>query len=536
MTASLSQFIKKLSSRFSGKIIFWLFFCFFLFVILLNNSYRFLDPDLGWHLRVGEEIRRTLAVPVYNTYNYTHTGQWVDHEWLGNGLLSWAYANLGYGAVSIIFTGLALAAGLLILWHIRRRSPGVPIFLTASLFILGLAASLPSLGVRLQEIGFLFTPATMVAIYVYERTRNWQRIAWLVPVYFLWACLHASFLLGLALLALYLAWLIIRNQLPESLWGWGLEIRRWPLRDILPFGLVSAITAAATLLTPYGWRLYSFLGGYRDSFYQYHIQEWLAQHIFPLHYLQLSYLAVALSLVIIYLYHARENRLRIDPWDIVIFAIFFILAWRSRRHFPLFFAVTLPYLIVAARASFGSLHLSLGRLQGWLVYFTASSLGLAATILLVNAKFTSNPFHSFCGSYPCYAVQYLQDHPELDQQRLFNDYGWGGYLIYTLPDRLLFIDGRLPQEEFAGHTFLEEYYEFFREGSDIGAKLDQYQISLVLMPAQDKKIILRPWEKLLFGISDEELETHNRLRDWLDNSDWQVIYGDNVAVLYQRTR
>ena len=34
------------------------------------------------------------------------------------------------------------------------------------------------------------------------------------------------------------------------------------------------------------------------------------------------------------------------------------------------------------------------------------------------------------------------------RQKIFNNYGWGGYLIRVWPEKELFIDGRLPQYQY----------------------------------------------------------------------------------------
>src|SRR6056297_2408799 len=82
----------------------WFFFYLFLFVFFLFNSFSYLDPDLGWHLRVGQEIRETVSVPQINHYNYTIEGQgWVDHEWLLDAFVSWVYDSWGYIVLSIFF-------------------------------------------------------------------------------------------------------------------------------------------------------------------------------------------------------------------------------------------------------------------------------------------------------------------------------------------------------------------------------------------------------------------------------------------------
>src|SRR3989339_159808 len=61
----------------------WMFFYLFIFSMLLWNSFGYLDNDLGWHLKVGEEFVTKHEIPYNEHFNYTLEGEkWIDHEWL----------------------------------------------------------------------------------------------------------------------------------------------------------------------------------------------------------------------------------------------------------------------------------------------------------------------------------------------------------------------------------------------------------------------------------------------------------------------
>jgi len=528
----IKQFLK-----IKPHLFFWIFFYIFLFVLVLNNSYSYLDPDLGWHLRVGEEISLSGQVPSDNLYNYTYTGSWVDHEWLANLWLYRAYSAWGYQVVSAFFALLVIAILVLLNIRTQRRWQLVPPSLIVALQTLGVMAALPSLGVRLQEFGLVFLFIILLIMEAYERRRDWRLPALLPVVFYFWASLHASFLLGLFLLV---AWLMVK-----ATGGWlrRTRFRAWlsddeiSSRDLAIFSIGAAAALIATLLTPYRLELYAFLGGYSDNFYQMHIREWLSQHIFPLQYWQLFYMAIAASLAGLYLYQVRLRRAKISLWDFFLLLLFLFLAWRSRRHFPLFLIATFPFLISAGNVLFlETTNCPVRSWPRWLKAYILVALILISSSLLLQSRLTADPFRSHCQSYPCGAADFLESKPEYAKKRLFNDYGWGGYLIWRLPDRQLFIDGRLPQAEFGGHTFLEEYYEFYKEGADIAAKLDEHDIGLVLITAQDRPVSLRAWEKFFFQISEEELVPQNYLRDYLESADWTVVYADETAKIYARSK
>jgi hypothetical protein len=59
-------------------------------------------------------------------------------------------------------------------------------------------------------------------------------------------------------------------------------------------------------------------------------------------------------------------------------------------------------------------------------------------------------------NYPAGAVHYLRRHPLFGN--MFNLDKWGGYLIWALPERKVFIDGRNDIFEYSG--VLLDYYRF----------------------------------------------------------------------------
>jgi len=520
--------------------IFWVFFYFFLFSLLLRGSFNYLDPDFGWHLQVGREIAQTHLVPSLNHYNYTFTGSWVDHEWLSNLLTYFIYSHWGYSAVVGAFAWLIILVLILLNVWTRRILPSVSLFTIAFFQTIGVIAAAPHFGVRMQESGLLFLLLLLLILSRYTKRKNWRVLLWLPPLFYLWACLHASFLIGFFLLGAYLAVKIGEKIIARYRLVPRIDIDFSSLlnsREILVFAGAAFLSLAATLFTPYKLGLYSFLAGYKNSFYQAHIQEWLSQFSFPFLYWQLIYLAFLVFALIFYIYYSRPSRqklFQVNLWTLFLVVLFTVLSFKSRRHFPLMFVATFPFLIEIFSGIFpASLRKKDRRLNRWLKFYLLICLALVTVSQLIQIRFIADPFKSFCVNYPCGAVKFLKDHPAYDSLNLFNDYGWGGYLIWNLPARQLFIDGRLPQVAFASHTFLEEYLDFFKKNGDVGGKLQQYQIRLVLIPAQDKDLKAKKWEKIVFGIKNKDLVAHNYLRDYLRASqDWQPIYNDATAVIY----
>jgi len=517
--------------------IFWFLFYLFIFGLLLKNSLTYLDPDFGWHLKVGQEIAQTAAVPHINHYDYAFSGRWVDHEWLSNLLIYKLYAGAGYLAVNIALALIILAAFISLTIFIYRRWSGRPPAVWLAVFqFLGIFAALPHFGVRIQEISVLFLLILLIIIYAYSRQRKLYYLCLLPPLFYLWANLHAGFLIGLFVIFAWAGVKIIERwwaRRPEAAW-----LDRSGLlspKEILFWLGAALLSAGATLLTPYHLELYSFLGGYRSSYYLSHISEWLSQLAWPFHYWQLLYLSLILAALAFYLYYARRRKyFSVDLWTVGLVLLFTALSFQSRRNFPLLFISSLPFLLVVFPALFNAAEI--GRrlaFRWWLKACLAACLVLAIAAQFANLNLFKDPFVFFSLNYPYDAVNFLKAHPAYDQYNLLNDYSWGGYLIWQYPSRSLFIDGRLPQVPMNGHSYLEEYAEFYRTDDKISAQLAKYDIRLVLMPAKDRTPKVGWLEKILFSVSAAELKNDNNLRRYLSASPgWRTLYGDGAAIIY----
>jgi hypothetical protein len=545
--------------------IIWILFYLTIFFVLLNNSFNYLDPDLGWHLKVGEQILADKAVPHQELYNYTLEGRtWVDHEWLINAITYWIYENYGYLTLNILFSLMVIVTLIILNLIVRKYVPvinegkgeaklnkghpttsfGVNNGLVFIIFFqaLGIVASLPHLGVRMQEVTLLNLAILLFIIYHYEKNHNWKILLWLPLLFWLWASMHGGFLIGIFII---LAWTGIRSAeiiiYRYSLFKKHLTIVFTNIKNISTFFLFSLLSILATFITPYKLKLYQFLNDYKNDFYLTHIMEWFPFYYLPIQYWQLLYLSfIIIAILLIPFYIFKKKMIKSPLWEPAVSVIFLILALKSRRHFPLLFVVSFPMLI-GFFSSFLKLPNDNFLNKKWLKqffivkpYITIAFLIIAAS-RLIGTNFTADPFVSFKNKYPHDAALFLKEHPEYNSKRLLPKYGWGGYLIWVLPEKKLFIDGRLPQYPFAGHTLLEEYYEFTHK-EKISNKLRQYNIELVLMPNKENYYKLNWFEKYILLLNEEKInKQENHLKNYLEQvKDWELIYSDDVSNIYAK--
>jgi len=529
----------KLGKKISYISIFWFFFYFLIFGLLLNNSFSYLDPDLGWHLKVGEEIVNLKGVPHINNYNYTFAGDWVDHEWLVNLVSYKIFDSFGYISLSIFFALIIVVSLILLNLFIRRYFKKAPEALIAIIQIFGLAASFPHFGVRMQEFSFLFFILELIIIENFLRDRIYKSLFWFLPLFYIWANIHGSFVFGLGILFIFLIVKLLErvvlNTKIKKYFDFNNLISNYNLKIFSLFILGSILV---TLITLYGLNLYSFLVSYSNAFYLQVISEWLPQSAFPFNYYQLVYLSFSAAIIVIAYYNLKREELKkINFWHFCLFILLFVAAFKSRRNFPLFFVSSFILLIPLIYSIFEIEKIKTIILRKELKYFLLFAMTITIISNFATLETNNNPFNSYCNDYPCGAVNFLKKESKYNNLNIFNEYNWGGYLIWTHPERKLFIDGRLPQVGYKGHTFIEEYFEFLQKDSGFQNKLDEYDIDLVLLKNNDYQIKARRWEKFLFLLDEQNLNIPHYLRRYLESSPlWEKIYGDEVASVYLRVK
>ncbi|MCK5211437.1 hypothetical protein KAJ89_01925 [Candidatus Parcubacteria bacterium] len=524
-----------------------LIFLFFVLLasILIKNSFSYLDPDLGWHLRVGGEILENRAVPETENYLYLISGKsWVDHEWLLN-VISYLFFNYStYIGLSLFFALTAVAIFILLYCYTRKyflkHKANILVFV---LFLLGVMASVPSLGVRLQEYTLLNLLVLIILLHKTSKSDNFKYLYWLPLLFLWWANIHGGYLIGFVVMFMWGAYRIIGpyiskwNKLEKFFFD-----KKVSKENLITMILIFLLAIIATLFTPYGLKLYTFLGGnYSDTFYFTHIIEWLPAWYYPIIVYQLFYAALATAMLVLMLVPQKGygQQFKINIWHYGLSWFFFILAIKSRRHFPLFVVISFPLL-----AQFVN------------VYFTAGSasfkeflktnifvkiyviLAIVLSILITNLQtnYTADPFINpkFCERYPCAATQFMKSDVKYLGPRIFNAYDWGGYLDYIWPQKQLFIDGRLPIYKVGqdNYSLLQEYYTFFNK-DQVEEKLNEYEIELVLLRLT-RAPRLSWWEKYIFGFNEENFEDINQhIVTYLDESPiWQESYNDGIAAIY----
>ena len=192
--------------------------------------------------------------------------------------------------------------------------------------------------------------------------------------------------------------------------------------------------------------------------------------------------------------------------------VFMGLAVSAIRHLPLLALVTAPVLVEGAAFLEKEVRL---------IKSGPDRLKKAGKVFLVLTAvfFVLDASLAFRGSYllaegvfyPRKAVDFLA--ADLPSGEIFSDYGWGGYLIWKLPQKKVFIDGRM--SHWPG--ILKKFSQIVSGKEAYQPVFAQYNIDTVLWPvAKDSR----------------EVKLLTRLRE----DGWQEVYRDKIALILRKPK
>jgi hypothetical protein len=490
------------------------------------------DAGIGWHIRTGQLILATHAIPHIDPFSSTMSGPpWFAWEWLFDVLVGWLDRMAGLNGV-VFFTASIIA--LTFSWTFRlllRRGTSFPIALI--LLLLAASSSMIHFFARPHVVSWLFS---VLWFYILDSSeaKDCDSAAeveehalspWLLPpLMLLWVNVHGGFLLGFVLLGIY--WL-------SAVWEY-FRLREHRFEDALQkiraakrggqLALVGILSALATFANPYGWRLHVHIYRYLSNrFLMDHIDEFQSPNF---HGIAQKCFAALLMLTLVALAAKKRDTPGIRPSEalVLLFAIYSGLF--ASRNIPvsslLLILVIGPRLSATLQTLTAKLHTAsqpatssdfFRRMQNveaglhghiWpitailLTFWITIHAGKLGTKPLINAHFNPKRF-------PVGAVNYLASRES--QGSVFVPDSWGGYLIYRLyPQMKVAVDDR---HDFYGEQFLKSYLKTMHVEPGWKDFLDQHSVQYVIIPK----------DSALANILAE-------------TPCWQPIYNDDVAAIF----
>jgi hypothetical protein len=354
----------------------------------------------------------------------------------------------------------------------------------------------------------LFASVFISVLNGYARNEKTHSIWLLAPLMILWVNMHAGFAVGLALIVLTITGLtldgcLLRKDSLAAIW-----------QRVGPLCLLGIVCLAAVCLNPNGLRMYSYpFETLRSHAMMQYIEEWNSPDFH-----KPTFQALALMIFATFSALVLSNK-RARPSDLLILAATGWAALRSGRNVPFFALVAMPLL-----AEHSWRWITDHRWGQWLTAPEKREVGAKAALkvalnigLLVVAPISvvalrvghtvAKQHESEAQLFPAAAVDFIL--AQKPPQPIYNEYVWGGYLIWRLyPDYRVYIDGRA---DVYGDAWIEEFLEVHDGKTTWHEPLGNHGIRTVMVkPDASIASLLR------------------------EDGDWQKVFEDQQAVLFVR--
>ncbi|MGY4602869.1 hypothetical protein ACVW16_001281 [Bradyrhizobium sp. USDA 4474] len=463
-----------------------------LYIVLLPADRLLLDPDLYWHIATGRKIWESGSFPQVDEFSHTFRGHpWIARDWLSDLLFFGAYSLSGFRGVAMITGGaVALAYALLFLMLARTMRLTVAIVVATAALVL----SVNHLHARPQVFADGLMVVWVAALVRAVDTKTTPSLM-LLPVMTLWANVHGSFVVGLALTVALATEALFECPRSERL----LAARRWAVF------FVAAVGAAC--VTPYGARPFlmdfQLIGAHEAKPY---INEWRA--------VSFETAPITLFAVLALLFFALLNGVKVRFCRLTILISITAYMLTAVRFIFLFNLFAPLLLATPLTKQFQFLRLSEQIATRPQFFTTTSHLGrrglngaygiIAIMILGICIFGDSLERPRFREISPKGAVDYIFGH-QLNGN-IYNSYNFGGYLIFRgLPT---FVDGRNVFDD----GFMDENWTIVAaRPREFIQYLDKYRVSIGL-------------------VAPNSMES----QEFRASSEWVGVYSDDISELFVR--
>jgi len=456
--------------------------------IFVFDSNSIADPDIWWHLRNAQVFVQTHSVVHHDFYSYTANGsRWINEAWLSELPYYFAWQRLGMRGIYLVMLveiELILLGVFGISW---LASKNVKSAFLASWVSVWLATV--SFGPRTLLAGWM---CLVAELYILEEFKSGKDRTWLLPpLFILWANLHGSWLIGMALFGIFCA-----AGLFQASWG-RIKATRWTIPQMRKLALVGSLSVAGLFLNPYTYHLvfYPFNFAFKQRLNVNHVDEWMSLDFHSVRgKILFGLLAVTIILALV-----RKRRWRLDELGFLLLGFYAAMTY---SRFLFLSAIVLAPILARELDFFPPYDPQIDK--KWLNAIFMIAIAAGCIWRLPSSQFL---MRDTVRAYPVKALGYLQqfrpDGP------VFNDCLWGGYLIWNVRSFPVFIDSRID---------IYEYNGVFADYLDaLGIKdtleiLKKYHVRYVLFPKQS------PVAYLL-----------------MNNTGWRTRYQDETTVLLERS-
>lgn len=462
-------------------------------VFVAANVDRNYQTDLWHHLARGREIVSRGEILNHDIFTYTVAGKtFQDPNWLTQVCFYELYHLSGdsLGFLQAVNATLLAITLVIVFRHCWRTSGSMR--LAAAFSVLTFLGLWQLILIRPQTLSFLL----FALMYLILDAAEGERRLLLVPplLMALWVNLHGAYPIGLALIAVFTVAKFLENST---------SLGRAVLRDPAAWSLALCLLASAlaTLINPYGWNLYRYVGDTSATAAARRIDEWLPPNVNLLigkiwiAFLGLTVVALGLS--------KRRPTLR----EVALAACFLGLSTMAVRMVAWFLIVAAP--ILAAHLATAPVDVADKDADQqptvvdgliWCALVVSMVLSLPGLERFNPLLRLTNRGYRMEDDLQVVVERIRQDGAT---GRIFSRFDWGEYLGWSLtPDYTVFMDGRI---EIIPDAVWEEYEAINDARHDWQAILDRYGVTHLVLSSRHHQQLLSQvkesgrWEEETIG-------------------------------------
>ncbi len=389
------------------------------------------DPDLWWHLKVGDWIVEHHAVPYVGIFSRTAaTRPWIAYSWGYEVLLSRSYAWFGLVGFAMFGILLTVAVTFVLFWMLHRLCGRF--WVAWILALIGSFAYLFSLMPRPVFVTMILFTIVLTFLLEAQRTGRMQMLWWLPVVFVLWANIHIQFIYGLAVVGLFMGINLLQRLASRV----GIEPDFIQARTLPLSGLIGVLFAcfAATFIGPYTYHLYRVVATYSNSHVPYLMIQELSAFDFNIftHYVLLLLTTAA--------FFAVGWLRKLDLFKISLLIVASVVAFRTQRDAWFLGICAATYI-----ADMPGLRAGENAPTPVLKPPERAGVGIFLAIMLWltarNTGFNTRDLdRAISHEYPVDAVNFVRQNSFSGP--LYNNLDWGGFLIWYMTQYPVTVDGR----------------------------------------------------------------------------------------------
>ena len=487
-----------------NRILSLLLFLSTLIFIILVTALPVNNPDIWYHLKVGEWIWENRAIPKKDFFSFTAEGrEWIAQWWFYDVIVYFLQSHFGFQSLVYLKITIALLIFFFLLktlrFYLLPNSFSLPLLVFSFLIISTAWVDRP------HVFSYLFVVVLMWILISYQFGKK-KTLLFIPPLFFLWANIHASIPLALILVI----FLIL-----SEIWKKIAEGKR-ELGKILPSDLILIflLGAVASFINPNTYKTHLYVFKIDPQFVSSNIVEWIPlSNFFADWHIQLFLFFGFLSLFsfcFVLLRPPKEKTFQISLFELLITFSLFYLSFSALRFAPVFVLLILPFMAKNTFLVTNRVWLRMKKkwppIRG---YINSFLILVILTLCFLNERgIKGHHFGVEMSALPVEAAEFIdRNNPPPFMFHVFN---WGGYLIWRLyPKYKVFIDGRLAM-------YVPDIYNEWLQ---------------VALARENWREILEKY-KINFCLISNEPEWNRLGRALEEDPNWVLVYWDNMAGIF----